>query len=87
MCSARRDAATEIERLRAALKDMFALMDEGWFVRNTSEDHKPSFAMRQLAFVQRLRKAYEALGTPDATPTPGRPASTDWQRLPGCSDP
>lgn len=45
----------------AALQDVFALMDEGWLVRNTSEDHKPSFAMRQLSFVQRLAKANAAI--------------------------
>ena len=45
----------------AALTDVFALMDEGWLVRNTSEDDESSFAMRNLAFVRRLAKAHAAI--------------------------
>lgn len=62
------EAADKIEWLRsersemlAALKDMFALIDEGWLVRDTSGDGNPSWAMKQLRFVQRLQKAQAAI--------------------------
>ncbi len=48
-------------RLRAALQDMFALVDEGWLVRNTENDAAPDWGMRQLGFVRRLQKAQAAL--------------------------
>jgi hypothetical protein len=47
--------------LYAALTDMFALIDEGWLVRQTNEDHKPAFAVRMLPFVARMQKAQAAL--------------------------
>ena len=45
------------DELVAALADVFAMMDEGYLVRDTSEDAEPGFAMRQLPYVQRLAKA------------------------------
>lgn len=56
-----REAADEIERLRAALKDMFALIDEGWLVRNTANDAESSWGVRQLGYVRRLQNAQAAL--------------------------
>jgi hypothetical protein len=40
---------------------MFKLIEEGWLVRDISQDAKPVFAMRQLGFVSRLAKAKAAL--------------------------
>lgn len=51
----------ERDDLRAALTDMFALIDEGLLVRNIEKDAEPSWAMRQVRFVQRLAKAQAAL--------------------------
>lgn len=55
----------EIERLHGALKDMFALIDEGWLVRNTANDAASDWAIRQLGFVRRLQKAQAALTQDD----------------------
>jgi len=52
-----REQHVEIERLTAALKDMFALMDEGLLVRDMSHDNDPMWAVRQIKFVQRLCEA------------------------------
>lgn len=45
----------------AALTDIFAMMDEGYLVRNTSDDAKPGWAMKQLPFIKRLQTAHAAL--------------------------
>lgn len=45
-------------QLEAALKDVFAMIDEGLLVRNTAFDHEPEWAMQALRFTQRLQKAY-----------------------------
>ena len=47
--------------LIAALADVFAMMDEGYLVRDTSEDGRPDWAQRQFPYVQRLSKARETL--------------------------
>jgi hypothetical protein len=49
------------ERLAAALRDVFVMIDTGLLVRDISEDHKPDWAMRQLKFVQRLATDQAAL--------------------------
>jgi hypothetical protein len=51
----------ERNALKIALQDMFKLIEEGWLVRDISQDAKPVFAMRQLGFVSRLAKAKAAL--------------------------
>ncbi len=51
----------EIERLREALVDLFALMDEHLLVRDISKDSEPNFHMRTIRFVERLAKARAAL--------------------------
>ena len=48
-------------RTQNALKDMFAMLDEGLLVRNISEDSKPDWAMNNLGLVMRLKKAMEAI--------------------------
>jgi len=59
---------TEIERLQArqelleaALKDMFALIDEGWLVRDIRRDGNPLWALEQIGNVRRLADAKKAL--------------------------
>lgn len=54
----------EVERLREALRDLFALMDEGFLVRDISRDAEPDWALKMIPFVQRLQKAKAALGEP-----------------------
>lgn len=56
----------ENKRLREALKDMFALMDEGLLVRDTTADPDPDWALRHLKFLQRLKKAHDALASKEA---------------------
>jgi hypothetical protein len=46
-----------IEDLEAALKDIFALMDENKLVRNVSNDNDPLWSLHALNFVRRLAKA------------------------------
>jgi hypothetical protein len=50
-----------IAKLRAALEDMFAMIDEGLLVRHISNDASELYAMDMLKFVQRLAKAKQAL--------------------------
>ena len=54
-------AANEIERVREALEDMFALIDENQLVRNIENDDDPLWALNSLAFVRRLAKNQKAL--------------------------
>lgn len=49
------------EKLREALADVFALLDEGWLCRDISQDHKNDFALRQIPFVARLKQAKDTL--------------------------
>lgn len=44
-----------------ALEDLFALMDENYLIRDISSDSEPDFALRQLPYIMRLKKAKEAL--------------------------
>ena len=50
----------------AALRDLFALMDEGYLVRDISRDGEEGFAMRQLPYVRRLAAAHSALAAAEA---------------------
>jgi len=52
---------TAFEKQQAALTDVFALIDEGYLVRDIANDGEPGFAMRQLPYVQRLVKARATL--------------------------
>lgn len=45
------------KRLREALGDVLAMIDEGWLGRDTSRDHEPDWAVRQMPYVQRLADA------------------------------
>lgn len=47
--------------LLEALKDMFALLDEGLLVRDTSKDEAPGYAINMLTLVRRLNKAKQAI--------------------------
>lgn len=49
------------ERLREALRDVLGLIDSQWLVRNTDDDSKPDFALRQLEPTRKLAKAQAAL--------------------------
>lgn len=40
-----------------ALEDVLGLFDSGWAVRDTTDDNKPGFAMRQLEPVRKLVSA------------------------------
>lgn len=44
-----------------ALIDVFAMIDEGYLVRNTSGDAETGWAMKQLPFIMRLQVAHAAL--------------------------
>ena len=47
--------------LLEALKDIFALMDEGILVRDISNDHKPDWSIKALKLTQILKTAYDAI--------------------------
>ena len=51
----------ENTRLRDALRDVFALIEEGWLIRDTSGDQSSDWAMKTARKVQRLAAAYQAL--------------------------
>ncbi len=46
-----------------ALRDLMALVDEGWLVRNTAGDGDPAWAIRQIPYLRRLAKIKEVLDT------------------------
>lgn len=49
--------------LRAALSDVFAMIDEGWLGRDISKDHEPDWAMKQAPYLMRLKAAQKSLFT------------------------
>lgn len=49
------------EALVAALRDVFALIDEGHLVRNVANDGDPKWALAALKFVERMARAHAAL--------------------------
>jgi hypothetical protein len=60
-------AEAEVERLRGALRGLMDLIDEGWLVRNTTNDgHFPSFLTESKRLVKVLADAQEALAEPAA---------------------
>lgn len=68
ICSTSQRSDEEWERLiaaapdlLAALKDMFALMDEGLLVRDTEGDGKSGWSIRVLGLVSRLKAADAAI--------------------------
>ena len=61
----RKELQKKIQRLRAALTDLFVMMDEGVLVRDISGDAKPDYVTRMLKFVKRLAAAKQALGESD----------------------
>ena len=48
--------------LKEALQDVFALIDEGHLVRSVAGDGDPMWALKAVKFVERLKRAHEALG-------------------------
>ena len=53
------DLVRERDRLREALADVFALIDEGWLVRNIQGDIATNWAINAAPNVLRLAKARE----------------------------
>lgn len=47
--------------LLEALKDVFALMEEGVLVRDISHDGSPDYGIRMMGLVSRLKKAHDAV--------------------------
>lgn len=47
--------------LLEALEDLFALMEEGQLVRDTSEDNLDSYWTKSMEFVKRIHKAQQAI--------------------------
>ncbi len=60
-----------LERIRAlegALADVFALIDEGFLVRDISKDADPLWVLNSLRFVTRLKVAHAVLSPPVGDP-------------------
>jgi hypothetical protein len=62
--------------LLGALKDVFSLLDSGYLVRNTDDDGKPGFALRQIDPITKLAAAARAItkaqGTESHENTPAK---------------
>lgn len=54
-------AATEFDQVRDALAGVMQLIDDGVLVRDTLQDHRADWAIRQLPLIEALKKAQEAL--------------------------
>ena len=59
--TSRAAAIVDATKLRVALKDMFALVDEGKLVRDISHDHDPLWTLEVLKLVRRLKANKEAI--------------------------
>lgn len=53
-----------------ALQGLMSLIESGWLVRDTSEDGKPGFAMRQLTPMAKLQAAQRAIEKATTIKTP-----------------
>ena len=51
-----------------ALKDVFALIEEGFLVRDVSRDADPLWALDSIRFITRLKDAYAAIAKAEAKP-------------------
>ena len=69
-------AEAERDRLREALRRLFALVKDGTLVRDISKDSEPGFAIRQIPFVMALRNAQAALAPPSVHPASEPPSAT-----------
>ena len=58
---AREALTAERDALRAALRGLMRLLEDGTLVRDISHDHEPGWAMRQLPLTQALAAAHAAL--------------------------
>ena len=57
---------TERDRLAHALRTLLAFVEDGTLVRNTSQDHAPDWALRQIPLVRVLADARATLDAYDA---------------------
>jgi hypothetical protein len=55
------DAVNQAAALEDALREIFALIDEGLLVRDISRDHEPGWAVRSMELVGRLKQARAVL--------------------------
>jgi hypothetical protein len=55
------EVVAEHKSLRLALADMFALLDEKLLVRDTTGDGSPSWVLKGMELVVRLKNAHDAL--------------------------
>jgi len=62
-----RARASETELLKA-LRDVFALIDDGFLVRDTSKDSDPLWALNSVRFVTRLAAAHAVIAKAGGTP-------------------
>ncbi len=52
-----------VKALVEAVTDLMGLLDDGRLVRNTSKDHEPDWAFKQIGFVKTLTHANLALAS------------------------
>jgi len=52
----------ERDEARAALRDLFALVEDGTLVRNASRDDEPGWPLKAMRLVMVLKRAAEASG-------------------------
>ena len=63
----------QVEAMREALSHLYALVAEGWLVRNTANDaHMPSFLAESARLVNTLKEVDAALAA--------QPAEGSWRR-------
>jgi len=55
------DCAEVRKPLVEALTDLFAMIEEGFLVRDTSRDASPDYFKQALQFTQRLAKCHDSL--------------------------
>jgi len=63
-------------QLEAALRDMFAMIDEGLLVRSIVNDHEGDFHLRMVKFMQRLQRAHAPLSQQSERPSQPGPERT-----------
>lgn len=50
-----------VRKKDAGIQGLLDLMDAGFLVRDTSNDHKPNWSLQALSVTLEIKKAYEAL--------------------------
>lgn len=56
------------KQILEAFRDLMALVDEGWLVRNTAGDSQPDWALKQIPYLRRLAKIKAVLDDIDDEP-------------------